>query len=612
MCGITGFAGGETAKIENDLRKSLQALEHRGPDAGGVFIEQDANIGLGHRRLSIIDTDARAHQPFHSADGRYTLIFNGEIYNFQELAAELAYKPLTKSDTEIIPEAWRKWGPSCVKRFNGMFAFALYDHAEQTLHLARDRFGKKPLFTAEIDGILYFASEIKGLMQYAAVQYMRSELSNTAIASFLHLGFIPEPETVYRHIRKFPAGHTALFNGHTLEYTSYWSPEELYEQPRTGISAAEAHQRFESILEKAVEYRLISDVPYGSLLSGGIDSSLVSAIASKKAPGRLRTFTIGFKENAFDESAHARDIAAFLGTEHHEYILEEKEALEYAFRIPDIYDEPYADSSAIPSLLVAKMAASEVKMVLSGDGGDEMFLGYGSYHWARRMANPFWYTLRKPVSMVLHTQDDHKKRAGDVFGYSKGSLQSHIFSQEQYFFSLPELERLMRKPAEPGPSFSFEQEEAIERQNAFDLRYYLKDDLLVKTDRASMHFGLEMRSPFLDKDLAAFALSLPLNLRMEGDMLKGFLKKTLYTHIPESYFNRPKRGFAIPLKKWLKNELYVMVETYLSKEALESTGVLNPVMVKEILHAWKNGAERLYNRVWAMILLQQFLMKNAG
>ncbi|MBL0913737.1 MAG: asparagine synthase C-terminal domain-containing protein, partial [Bacteroidia bacterium] len=352
--------------------------------------------------------------------------------------------------------------------------------------------------------------------------------------------------------------------------------------------------------------------PYGSLLSGGIDSSLVTAIAREKAPGRLKTFTIGFKENAYDESLYAREVADFLGTEHHEYILEEREALEYVFKIPEIYDEPYADSSAIPTLLVSKMAASEVKMVLTGDGGDEMFLGYGSYHWAKRMANPFWYTLRKPVSMVLHTQDDHKKRAGDVFGYSKGSLQSHIFSQEQYFFSLPELERLMRQPADLQPSFVFEQEEAIQRQNAFDLRYYLKDDLLVKTDRASMHFGLEMRSPFLDKDLAAFALSLPVEMRMENNMLKGFLKKALYERIPESYFNRQKRGFAIPLKKWLQTDLYVLVEKYLSKEALETTAVLNPVMVREILHAWKHGADRLYNRIWAMILLQQFLMKNAG
>lgn len=611
MCGITGFAGGETAKIENDLRKSVQALQHRGPDAGGVFILQEANVGLGHRRLSIIDTDARSDQPFHSADKRFSLVFNGEIYNYKEIIAELGYTPFTESDTEMIPEAWRRWGPDCVKRFNGMFAFALYDHEAQTLYLARDRFGKKPLFTAEIDGILYFASELKGLMQYSAVQYMRRELSHSAMASFLHLGFIPEPETIYRHIRKFPAGSTAEFRNGELLYSTYWQPEELYEQ-RSGLSVAEAHLEFNRLMERSVAYRLISDVPYGSLLSGGIDSSLVTAIAREKAAGRLKTFTIGFKENAYDESLYAREVADFLGTEHHEYILEEREALEYIFRIPEIYDEPYADSSAIPTLLVSKMAASEVKMVLTGDGGDEMFLGYGSYHWAKRMANPFWYTLRKPVSMVLHTQDDHKKRAGDVFGYSKGSLQSHIFSQEQYFFSLPELDRLLRDPADPQPSFLFEQEEAIQRQNAFDLRYYLKDDLLVKTDRASMHFGLEMRSPFLDKDLAAFALSLPVEMRMENNMLKGFLKKALYERIPESYFNRQKRGFAIPLKKWLQTDLYVLVEKYLSKEALETTGVLNPVMVREILHAWKHGADRLYNRIWAMILLQQFLMKNAG
>lgn len=607
MCGIVGFIG-DLEGNEFKLRDGLTAIARRGPDAEGLWTDLNLGLSMGHRRLSIIDTNERANQPMFSKDKRFLIVFNGEIYNYKEILRALNYEALTSSDTEIIIEAYRKYGKDCVNQFNGMFAFLLYDFEKNELFVARDRMGKKPLYFSKQNDGYYFGSELKALVQLPSLKHEKENIDLNAISNFLHVGFVPEPYSIYRNIKKFPAGHSAIVRNGELILEKYYDLKSEFEP--LNFNYNNAHQTFDSLLEKAVQYRLVADVPYGSLLSGGIDSSLVSYYASKLVPQKIKTFTIGFKNKEKDESKFAANVAKELGSEHYECILTEQDALEKVALIPTVYDEPFIDSSSIPTLLVSELAAKHVKMVLTGDGGDEMFLGYGSYTWAKRFQSGLLNNSRHIISALLNLGDDHKKRAADVFSYRDGGLENHIFSQEQYLFSQSGLKNILKPEIYTKPCFESHGSDKIKAQNYFDLKYYLKDDLLVKTDRASMHYGLEMRSPLLDKSIVSFALGMPLEMRMECGELKGFLKNHLYTKLPKSLFDRPKQGFSVPLNTWLRKELNFLVEKYLSKTSLETAGIWNVDEILSLVQDWKSGANRHYNRVWAIIQIQIFLEKN--
>ncbi len=607
MCGIVGFIG-DLEGNELKLKAGLAAIARRGPDAEGLWTDLNLGISLGHRRLSIIDTNERANQPMFSHDKRFLIVFNGEIYNYREILNTLHYQPNTSSDTEIIMEAYRKYGKDCVKYFNGMFAFLLYDFEKKELFVARDRMCKKPLYFSKQKDGFYFGSELKALTNLPTLAHEKQHINLEAISNFLHVGFVPEPHSIYTNIKKFPAGFSAYIRNGELKLEKYYDLKSEFDNKEFNYN--NAHQTFNNLLEKAVQYRLIADVPYGSLLSGGIDSSLVSYYASKLVPQKIKTFTIGFKDKSKDESKFAANVAKAIDSEHYECILSEADALEKVALIPSVYDEPFIDSSSIPTLLVSELASKHVKMVLTGDGGDEMFLGYGAYNWAKRFQSGFLKSSRHIISALLHFGDDHKKRAADVFAYNGGGLENHIFSQEQYLFSNKGLINILKLENFRQPSFETLEASDLKAQNYFDLKYYLKDDLLVKTDRASMYYGLEMRSPLLDKSIVSFALGMPLHLRMEGGELKGFLKNHLYTKLPKSLFDRPKQGFSVPLNTWLRKELNFLVEKYLSKESLESAGIWNITEVLSLLNDWKNGANRHYNRIWAIIQIQIFLEKN--
>lgn len=606
MCGIVGFIG-DLNDSKTFLSAPLKAIEKRGPDAEGAFYNVEHGIALGHRRLSIIDTHERANQPMHSWDQKYCIVFNGEIYNFRELQNQLNYTPTTGSDTEIIMEAYRRYGKDCIAMFNGMFSFLLYDFEKSQLLVARDKFGKKPLFWTQSEKGIYFGSELKALLAFQDFALASNSINKDAIAQFLHLGFIPEPATIYSNIHKFPSGHYGIFTLNAFEIKSYFEYADL--RKNSQFEPQDLHQEFDTQIRQAVAYRLIADVPYGCLLSGGVDSSLVASYAAELVPDKLKTFTIGFDDPKKDESVFAKKIAKQIGSEHYEEILTEKDALDRVYDIADVYDEPFADSSAIPTMLVSQLAAKHVKMVLTGDGGDEMFLGYGAYLWAQRLSNPFIYSSRSFISSLLNLGNDHKKRAASVFSYTHGSLQDHIFSQEQYFFSQAELMNILKFRSKEY-SFQALGNNLVEKQNYFDLKYYLKDDLLVKTDRASMYYGLEMRSPFLDSSLAEFAQSLTVSQRMEKGELKGFLKEHLYTRLPKSLFDRPKQGFSIPLNKWLKNDLYTLVEQYINPTCLSKYDLWNIEAVMSLRAEWEQGADRFYQRIWAIIQVQRFLEKN--
>jgi asparagine synthase (glutamine-hydrolysing) len=594
MCGISGiYSFNSEFPNLTDVKKMTSALSHRGPDAEDFFVNQ--SIVLGHRRLSIIDLSSAANQPMKSANGRYVIVFNGEVYNFKDIAKELNIHLRTTSDTEVILEAFAKWGMDCIHKFNGMFAFGIYDLEKEELYLVRDRLGVKPLFYYKDAERLIFASELKAFKELD----IEKELNKKAISNFLHLGFIPAPQTIFSNIYKLPAGSYLLASKNNCEIKPYWKPEDQIKS--TVLSDKnEATKELEKILISSINYRLISDVPFGSFLSGGIDSSLVTAIAQSQSSNPLKTFTIGFEENRYDESKYAREVANHLGTNHQEYKLSYNEALEL---IPDIiktYDEPYADSSAIPTMLISKLARQEVKMVLSGDGGDELFMGYGSYKWANRLNNPLINFLKTPVSAALSSLSNKYKRAGYLFKYQdKKTLKSHIFSQEQYMFSTKEVEELVCDDYKTPPNLeetisSVRKLSSAEEQALFDLRYYLPDDLLVKTDRAGMKYSLEIREPLLDYRLVEFALNLSPELKLKNSMSKILLKEVLYKYVPKEIFDRPKQGFAIPLQSWLKKELAYLIDEYLHSL---------------VINKYK-GEDYLYNRLWLLIVLHMWLEKN--
>jgi len=588
------------------------AIAHRGPDAEGFYTDPAHGVALGHRRLSILDPSPASHQPFYSDDRRYVMVYNGEVYNYRELRDQ--YLPgesfRTTSDTEVILRLFTRLGEDFVSLLNGMFVIAIYDSAEKSLYLYRDRAGIKPLYYTERNGTLAFASELKSLVQWTGTA---PAIDKEALNLYLHLGYVPEPYSIYEGIRKFPSGHYLKKQKARTEKICYWSPEKQV-QPDVKTSEAEALEELKKLVDSSVQYRMISDVPFGTFLSGGIDSSLVTAVAARHTEN-LSTFSIGFGESSHNEAPFAREVAKYLGTQHTEFTVTEKEALEFVPQLLSIYDEPFADSSAIPTLLVSRVARQHVKMVLTGDGGDELFMGYGAYMWAKRLSDPFTFSLRHVAANLLSAGDLRMQRAASVFRIpDRGSLPAHIFSQEQYLFSRAEIKKLVQPSWYSNPVVvpefpSARKLSAAEKQAFFDLKYYLKDDLLVKVDRATMHYGLEARVPLLDYRIIEWSLNLDENFKRRGNTSKYLLKKLLYEYIPESYFDRPKKGFSVPLSKWLRNDLRGLVTEYLSEENVRRAGVARPEEVKRLLAQYSGGKDYLYNRVWLLLVLHMFLEK---
>ncbi len=628
MCGIAGFFQLQTNDPEDRLKLMGKAIAHRGPDAEGFFVE--GAVGFVHRRLSIIDLSSAANQPMLSQCGRYVMVYNGEVYNFKEIQTEIekekGLRLRTKSDSEIVLEAFALWGRNCVKRFNGMFAIAVFDKQTGALSLMRDRLGIKPLFIFQHKDTIAFASEIKALRAVPEIAD-HLERDDIAHAAFFHLGYIPQPMTAWKQIGKFPAGHTAVFDGKQWEINAFWNAADCLKK-EVLTDEEEAFNTLKSLLVSSVRMRLVSDVPFGTFLSGGIDSSLVTAIAQSVHNAPLNTFSIGFDVATHDESRYARAVAEQLRTNHHEFMVTEKEALELVPELNEIYDEPYADSSAIPTLMVSKLAKTQVTMTLSGDGGDELFMGYGAYQWAERLHQPMWKMLHSTVGCLMKYGNSRQQRIGAMLRYPTGDLSSHIFSQEQYLFSATELHQLLNPSvisaqtlpplspescslfsvtSSPFTKISLPRPLLPSEQQAFhDLTHYLKDDLLVKVDRASMHYALESRVPLLDYRIVEFALNLHPSLKFNNGISKVLLKKVLYSYLPESLFARPKRGFAVPLSTWMKGPLKPWVLDSLTPSRIQSRGLVRPAEVERLLKKYFNGGpDYLYNRVWTLVVAHQ-------
>jgi asparagine synthase (glutamine-hydrolysing) len=610
MCGLCGFlARGEPFEghaLEPVVARMADTLRHRGPDSGGCWVDPAAGVALGHRRLAIVDLTADGAQPMVSACGRYVFAYNGEVYDHPELRAELEAAGVRfrgRSDTEVLLEAIVRWGvEKALRRANAMLAFALWDRGERVLTLARDRLGKKPLYYGRFGDGVFFASELKALRAHPR---FRGEIDRAALAHLVQYSYVPAPASIYREVRKLEPGTFVRIPGAPRTPlpapVSFWSAREAAERgaaERFAGDEREAEQALHDLLGDAVERRMLSDVPLGALLSGGIDSSTVVALMQARSPARVRTFAIGFREEAFDEAAHARAVAAHLGTEHRELVLGPQQARDVIPRLPVLYDEPFADTSQIPTFLVAKLAREHVTVALSGDGGDELFAGYRRYRsclsrWAWLARAPAG--ARRGAAAALAGAAAAAWRAGAPRALGRlGRVADQLGagSCEELFrrasARCPDAGRFVPGAGSPdgllhAPERWARLAEPLERMMFLDLAGNLPEDILVKVDRASMGVSLEVRCPILDYRVVELAWRLPIAMKLRGGESKWLLRRVLERYVPRSLFERPKMGFGIPLAAWLRGPLREWAEALLDADRIRREGLLDPGAVRE---AW--------------------------
>jgi asparagine synthase (glutamine-hydrolysing) len=612
MCGIAGFLSPNYN--QDDLCRLTRSISHRGPDAEGFYFKATDGIGLGHRRLSIIDLSEAANQPFYSSDRRYVMVFNGEIYNFRDLISKYDLKTRTSSDTEVIIELFARFGPNSITELNGMFALAIWDNDKKELFVFRDRFGVKPLFYFHEGNDFFFSSELKSLQQNFR---NRLQIDEQSFGYFFHFGFIPCPQTVYKNVKKLePGGYLHLKNGE-LNKLKFIQLSDFV-KPQTVTNEEEAIREVEDLLIKSVKRQTIADVPLGVFLSGGTDSSLIAALTKKASGERIKTFSVGFKNSNFDELPYAKAVAQYLNTEHYEIHITDRQMLDHLYEIIDSYDEPYIISSGFPTFAISEFTRKHVTVALSGEGSDEMFMGYDFHLWARRMDQ---FPLKQFGGLVgaglnMSNKPAYKQKARLFTNARKYSPQGHIFSQEQLYFSVDEIKEHFASgcgnilgqyeinlPTGRGLN-------AEEKQSWFDINVYLVDDLLTKIDRASMHYGLEARVPFLDNDLFSYVINMDSKFKLdEKGTGKALLKKVLHRHIPKEYFNRMKWGFAPPLSKWLKSDLRPIVDQYLDPAVVKKFGIVSNEFVQKTRKDYERN-ERYFNKVWLLVLMHIWLSRN--
>lgn len=625
MCGICGIINySKDYKIEeSSLNTMCSKMVHRGPDEGGIFIKNDSypSAGLGHRRLKIIDLSAAARQPMSNEDRTIYIVFNGEIYNFQELRKTLldkGHKFISHSDTEVIIHLYEEEGIDCVKKLRGMFAFAIWDDKNKLLLLARDRVGKKPLLYAYKNGVFSFASEFMALIAGGNIS---KEVNLEAIPEYITFGYIPAPASIYKDIYKLLPGHILILRDRQITTQQYW---QLDYSKKINIAFQDAAEQAGSLLEDAVKIRLYSDVPLGAFLSGGVDSSTVVGLMHKFSSGnRVKTFSIGFDDKDFDELKYARIIAQHFNTEHHEFIVKPN-ALEILPELVERYGEPYADSSSIPTYYVAKMTRQQVTVALNGDGGDELFGGYERYKAAylARFYNRIPGFLRKGILEPVIDKIPGRPYAKDKLNRIKRFLKGAALPlPERYlrwvaFFDNDLQKRLyapefIKRSGNLNPAGNFfslfnrlANQELIDILMCVDTDTYLPNDLLVKMDIATMANSLEARSPFLDHRLIEFVVSLKGNFKMRWLIKKYLLKNIIKDFIPKENIRRPKMGFGLPIGRWFRNELRGLLnDTLLSPKSL-NRGYFNREFIQCLVRQHLSGRADYTPQLWALLMLE--------
>jgi asparagine synthase (glutamine-hydrolysing) len=633
MCGITGFIDFSGKTAERELVVMTDALRHRGPDASGYFYanRDQYSIGLGHRRLSVIDLSPAGNQPMQFLDGRYQIIFNGEIYNYAEirdLLTGLGHRFETHSDTEVILHAFHEWGGKALQHFIGMFAFVIYDAVEHKLFCCRDRAGVKPFFYYWNDGVFLFGSELKALL---ANPFFRKEIEINAVGSFLQFGYVPAPNCIFKHSFKLLPAHFLTFNlkSREIETAKYWDVYDCYNREKLKISMPDAIEETEKILEKSFRYRMIADVPVGVFLSGGYDSSCLVALLQKNNPGKLKTFTIGFEDKKLNEAEYAREIAKVLGTEHHEYYCSEKDALDVVPDLPFYYDEPFADSSSIPTILVSKMARESVTVALSADAGDEIFGGYDRYEWMvkyYKRINAIPAVVRRsgaalmnilPLNKFPGLQDDYmfQKKYEKLASILQDPTPPNLFMGMTVDYTGRERSRLFLERTESLFSAHCNQElqdayfDPLTYAMARDYQTYLVDDILQKVDRATMSVSLEGREPFLDQHVIEWAGSLPSDYKIFNGRRKYILREIVHKYIPDKLMDRPKMGFAVPVQHWLNGALRPLVDRYLGESFVKRQQLFNAEYIVRIKRSYYEAKKENNYKIWHLLMFQMWYDK---
>jgi len=614
MCGIAGFISNSWSLPQ--LERMTCRLSHRGPDASGYYTDAGQGLGLGHRRLSILDLSEAGNQPFYSHDGRYVMVFNGEVFNFREVAAKYNIVQRTHTDSEVIIEAFAQKGMDAVQDFNGMFAMAIWDIVKKELFLIRDRFGVKPLLYYRDNNAFAFASELKALLELDIPR----EINQRSLQDYLFLEYIPGHESIIRNIFKLPNGHYLKISpGAPPVIKQYYSIFDKLNPSLKNITEEKALDEFEALLSSSVQLRQISDVPIGAFLSGGTDSSLICALFQKQNQLPINTFTIGFDVKEYDETIYANRVAEHLKTSHQQFHLTDKESISIVDKLSDYYDEPFAAPSCIPSYLVCNKARSLVTVALSGDGGDELFMGYGYYGLYDRLkkfyrAYPSF--VRRTTAGMMSLMNQRYQRAARLLGFENDKeLFVNVWSQEQYMFTRQEIAALTGIPSENKVIGSdWERISKLdmlddEKISLFDINNYLTNNLLYKMDSASMANSLEVRTPYLDYRLVEFCVNLPRRFKIKNGTQKYLMKKLLERYIPHDLVYRKKWGFPAPVGDWLYNDLGYMIDRWLSKESIAGAGLFDESLVKKLVKEFRSGKKYHHKRVWALIIFHMWYYK---
>ncbi|AFY52857.1 asparagine synthase, glutamine-hydrolyzing [Rivularia sp. PCC 7116] len=648
MCGITGFWD-TSRQISNDklaivVEQMSNSLIYRGPDDKGSWVDTETGIALGHRRLAIVDLSPQGHQPMISADGRYVIVFNGEIYNFLELRQQLeslGQQFRGHSDTEVMLAGFCQWGmQEATKRFNGMFAFALWDRSKRVLYLGRDRLGEKPLYYGWVGRTFLFGSELKALKAHPDFQ---PEINRDALALFLRYSYIPQPFSIYKGIYKLPPATLLCVDGNTItsEPIAYWSLKEAAEagvsNPFTG-SETEAVDQLEALLKDAVAMRMIADVPLGAFLSGGIDSSTIVALMQAQSSQKVKTFSIGFYEEEYNEAQHAKAVAQHLGCDHTELYVTAEQTRAVIPKLPDLYDEPFSDASQIPTYLVSQLARNHVTVSLSGDAGDELFGGYTRYLWSNRI----WQKLGWiPQNMRHLLANGLTGVSSENWNRAFASINPFLPTKFQQPFAGYKLHKLAEILAAPDPDTMYtglvsrwKQPETVvigssepntvlsdrqswadlpdftQRMMFLDMLTYLPEDILVKVDRASMGVSLEGRIPFLDHRAIEFAWRIPMSMKIREGEGKWLLRQVLYKYVPQQLIDRPKMGFGVPIDKWLRGSLRDWAEELLDETRLRQEGFFNPQQIRQKWEEHLSGKRDWEYHLWDVLMFQAWLEKH--
>lgn len=640
MCGIAGFfsAGAPGCKAEAKIIGAMtDVLQHRGPDDGGTWCDRDAGIALGNRRLAIIDLSPAGHQPMHSACGRYVIAYNGEVYNADELRAVLQKSGTSfrgHSDTEVVLEACAAWGlEKTLNKLIGMFAFALWDGRNRRLFVVRDRLGIKPLYWTFTQGILIFGSELKAL---SAHPQFRHDIDRNAVATFLRYAYVPAPHTIYRNVHKLEPGKFIVIEREGRpRLERFWSLDDAVRKGRLnpfGGDVEEVCRELDRLILDAVQKRLVSDVPLGAFLSGGIDSTTVVSAMQAQSARAVKTYSIGFKEGGYDEAKDAAQVAQHLGTDHTELYATPDDARDLIPRLPEIYDEPFADSSQIPTFLISQLTRQHVTVALSGDGGDELFGGYTRYVTAQKYDWPLFKSpqyLRNGASCLLKSVSPlYWDRLGLVlpshirppqFGERLHKLAATLGgSREDYYRAL------VSQWDDPGALVPGAVEHAtgvealghddrfpdfVSQMQYIDMRTYLPEDILTKVDRASMAVALEVRVPLLDHRIAEFSWRLPLDMKIRNGQGKWILRRNLERYVPKALIKRKKQGFAVPVGEWLRGPLRDWAEDLLSCDSLKSHSLLDAGPVRQVWQDHLSGRVSQPLKLWSVLMLQAWCGK---